>query len=70
MLIQLWNGEIIGASITTDHAASSHGQPVLVLEDGSALGPSDAEGLGIIEATLEELRDLAAGGYSLQGDEG
>ena len=34
---ELWGQE---ARLTTDHAASSYGQPVLVL-DGDAFGPGD-----------------------------
>ena len=38
-----WIGTGIWAGwrITTDHAASSHGQPVLVSPDGRAFGPGD-----------------------------
>ncbi|MDP9115000.1 MAG: hypothetical protein M3O20_15140 [Acidobacteriota bacterium] len=32
--------EIIDAALTTDHAASSYGQPVLIV-DGEAYGPAD-----------------------------
>lgn len=28
-------------TLTTDHAASSYGQPVIVAEDGTAYGPGD-----------------------------
>ena len=28
------------ARVTTDHAASSHGQPAVVLEDGTAIDPA------------------------------
>lgn len=38
-----WTGEGIWAGwrITTDHAASSYGQPVLIDPDGNAYGPGD-----------------------------
>lgn len=39
----VWTGEGIWAGwvLTTDHASSSHGQPVLVDPDGKAYGPGD-----------------------------
>lgn len=38
-----WTGQGVWAGwrITTDHAASSYGQPVLVDPDGNAYGPAD-----------------------------
>lgn len=41
-----WTGKGIWAGwrITTDHAASSYGQPVLVSPDGRAFGPGDIAG--------------------------
>jgi hypothetical protein len=33
--------EIISGILTTDHAASSYGQPVLLADDGRILGPGD-----------------------------
>ena len=39
----LWVGTGVwqGWRVTTAHAASSHGQPVLVRPDGTAMGPGD-----------------------------
>ena len=36
-----YNGKWMTYNLTTDHAASSHGQPVLVDEHGVAYGPAD-----------------------------
>jgi hypothetical protein len=30
-------GEVLPATLTTEHSASSYGQPVIVLEDGQAV---------------------------------
>ena len=38
---QGYNGKWINYRLTTDHAASSYGQPVLVDDDGTAYGPAD-----------------------------
>lgn len=42
----IWTGTGIWAGwrLTTDHAASSYGQPVLVSPDGRAFGPGDIAG--------------------------
>ena len=50
-----WTGTGIweGWRITTDHAASSHGQPVLVSPTGLAYGPGD------IQPSLYTQSDLA-----------
>lgn len=39
----IWNGAGTwkGWHLTTDHAASSYNQPVLVMPDGTPLGPGD-----------------------------
>ncbi len=41
----IWKGDGVwsGWRITTDHAASSYGQPVLVSPSGQAYGPGDIE---------------------------
>jgi hypothetical protein len=44
-----------GVTSSSDHAASSCGQPVLVLDDGRALGPGDIAAQDIIELSAEEL---------------
>lgn len=54
----LFSGEQhrIEATITTDHAASSYGIPVIVLPDGENLPPASWVLLGyqVVEATPEE----------------
>lgn len=37
----------ICGQLTTEHAASSHGLPVVVLEDGTALGPGEVSALHV-----------------------
>lgn len=48
------------AKITTDHPASSYGQPVIVLPDGSALDLISWIGLGyeVVRATAKEREQL------------
>ncbi len=50
----------IEATVTTDHAASSYGLPVIVLADGEALDVTSWMILNyqVVEATEEELADL------------
>lgn len=59
--------QIKKATLTTDHAASSYGQPVLVI-DREPYGTFDASlnNLRIVEATDEEREALKAAGYHLQ----
>ncbi|MBW1714966.1 MAG: hypothetical protein JRJ77_03950 [Deltaproteobacteria bacterium] len=63
--LEYWEGE---ASITTDHAASSYGQPVLVIE-GVAVGTLEAQLMAyeILDATIEERALLESAGYELAG---
>ena len=63
------DGEEIAARLTTDNAASSYGQPVLVI-DGMAYGTADAEvgGIRLVSATADERAELARAGYRLKGD--
>lgn len=44
--MDVWTGTgtWLGWRLTTDHAASSYGQPVLVSPDGRAFGPGDIAG--------------------------
>lgn len=46
----------VRAKITTEHSASSYGQPVIVLEDGGALDLTSWVGLGyqVVKATEKE----------------
>jgi len=55
------------AELTTDHAASSYGRPVLVIDTGDALGTADVAlaDYRILEATDEERAALASAGYVL-----
>ena len=61
------------AEITTEHSASSYGQPVLVIGTGELLGQRDALGTAdvafadyrILEATDEERAALSSAGYVL-----
>lgn len=50
----------IKAKITTDHSASSYGQPVIVLESGEALDLMSWVGCGyqVVKATKRELGQL------------
>ena len=50
----------IKAKVTTDHPASSYGQPVIVLPDGGALDLMSWVGLGyqVEQATTSELAEL------------
>jgi len=48
----VWAGE---ATLTTEHSASSYGQPVLVLADGSVLGAGDVPDAWHIAAEDKEL---------------
>lgn len=61
------NGYQCRAKLTTDHYASSYGQPVLVRDDGEALGAGDAilADYRIVTATPKERQALAAAGYIL-----
>ena len=63
----LLDGYETEAALTTDHAASSYGRPVLVIDTGDALGPADCllADYRIIEASKDELHALAAAGYRL-----
>ena len=61
-------GQAVQARLRTDHAASCYGIPVLVLEDGTALGPADLEAAGyrVMTATDAEKIKLEAAGYRLR----
>ena len=55
------------AALTTEHAASSYGVPVLVdTTTGDAVDQFSVSFTEVIEATDDELRDLAAAGYKWQ----
>jgi hypothetical protein len=51
----------IKAKITTEHSASSYGQPVIILEDGGALDLMSWVGLGyqVVLASKKEKTNLA-----------
>lgn len=61
------NGYQCRAKLTTGHSASSYGQPVLVRDDGEALGPGDAilADYRIVTATPKERQALATAGFIL-----
>jgi hypothetical protein len=42
-------GDVCRGVLTTDHAASSYGLPVLVRDDDTTLGPADLAGAGWLE---------------------
>lgn len=65
--LPLLNGYETTAELRTDHAASSYGQPVLVMDGGEALGPAECAfaDYRILEATEEEVAGLEAAGYHL-----
>jgi len=50
----------VEATVTTDHNASSYGQPVIVFEDGEALNFFSWVGMGyqVVEATEQERAGL------------
>ena len=51
----------VKAKITTEHSASSYGQPVIVLEDGGAIDLMSWVGLGyqVVRASKKEKANLA-----------
>jgi hypothetical protein len=59
-------GQEVSALITVNHAASSYGIPVLVI-NGEALGTIEASGFEVLAASDEERLALARGGYRLAG---
>ena len=52
--------------LTTEHAASSHGQPVVVAEDGSAWSWLDWAFCRVVECTPEERAAFEAAGYHIR----
>jgi hypothetical protein len=56
----LLDGQIHDARLTTESSESSYGQPVLMLDDGTALGVADVAlaDYRILEATQDELTAL------------
>ena len=57
----------IKASITTEHSASSYGQPVIVLGDGGALDFFSWVSLGyqVVKASKKEREDLMRMGLTV-----
>lgn len=55
------------ASVTTEHSASSYGQPVIVLEDGEALDLMSWVGLGyqVVKASKKEREALLKMGLTV-----
>jgi DNA-binding XRE family transcriptional regulator len=63
--MKVWiGGQLRRAELTTEHAASSYGRPVLVVE-GEALAPLDvlASGIYLAVASKGERKALADAGY-------
>ena len=50
--------------LTTEHAASSYGIPVLVAQHGTALGPGNTGLLRVEKASDEAIQGLQAAGYA------
>ena len=57
------SGKTVNATITTDHSASCHGLPVVVI-CGTAHGAVDLVGHQLAEATEEEMAEIERGGYT------
>lgn len=51
------------STLTTEHAASSYGKPVLVGCDGAALGPADTCRLRVERASDEAVAALVDAGF-------
>ena len=61
------NGYEYEAELSTDHSASSYGQPVLVDTDtGEAVDQFSAGFSSVVSASPEERKALRAAGYFLQ----
>ncbi len=58
------------ASLTTEHSASSYGQPVVVLPDGDPLGTTDWQinGWQLVEATPDQRAELRNAGYPVDAE--
>jgi len=56
----------IKAKVTTEHSASSYGQPVIVLSDGGALGLFSWVSLGyqVVKASKKEMEGLVRMGLT------
>lgn len=52
-------------TVTTEHAASSCGQPVVVIDD-TPHGPGDLYGLGEVLVPAEHIERIRAVGFSVQ----
>ena len=63
------SGKVRTGNLTTDHASSSHGQPVLVIE-GKAYGTFDVIGWQIVKASEKDRKDLQKAGYHLPKEVG
>jgi hypothetical protein len=63
-VIRRRDGALLDATLTTDHANSSDGIPVLVIA-GETYGPAETHGYLLKEADAGELAELRRWGYSL-----
>jgi hypothetical protein len=66
MRLRRRDGAPMTATLTTEHGASSYGRPVLVLDDGTVLGPLDVVGYQLLDATPEERSALSVAGYAVR----
>ena len=64
MKLEDLSGKVRTARLTTDHASSSYGQPVLVVGK-EALGTLDVVGWQIIKGTEKDRQALQEAGYHL-----
>lgn len=65
MIIRDRDGGQLEADVTTEHAASSYGLAVLVV-NGEALGTVEAGEVDVVEATGEEVFGLIRAGYGFR----
>jgi hypothetical protein len=70
MILQRTNGSRFAAVLTTEHPASSYGQPVLVVSPigsewsrSEPIGTAETSGLYLVESSIQERRELDAAGY-------
>lgn len=53
--------------VTTEHPASSYGIPVIVMDDGTPIGPGDVIG-GRVQAYGDEAEKLRLAGFTVVDD--
>jgi hypothetical protein len=65
LLREKGTGREVEAIVSVDHASSSYGIPVVVI-DGVALGPGEMFGYELLEVLTSERNLLREGGYQLK----